>query len=132
MVRVKVFPENRYFPEMLFSRKENVFMCLVVFQKMFRKIFSDVWLCSWKYHRKNIFYLLLTFSQLPNEYIISFIPKNTNKTQNKSHFLGEIAICRLQYLALSWMHSCIGGDMCFKMIIRWFSVLCTRLKLNSA
>ena len=49
---------------MLFSRKENVFMCLVVFQKMFRKIFSSVWLCSWKYHRKHIFYLLLTFSHI--------------------------------------------------------------------
>ena len=46
LVRVKVFSENRYFPEMLFSGKENVFMCLVAFQKMFRKIFSDVWLCS--------------------------------------------------------------------------------------
>ena len=67
-------------------------MCLVAFQKLFRKIFSDFWLCSWKYHRKHIFYLLLTFSQLPNEYIISFIPKNTNKTQKRSHFLGEIAI----------------------------------------
>ena len=31
---------------------------------MFRKIFSDVWLCSWKYHRKHIFYLLLTFSHI--------------------------------------------------------------------
>ena len=58
-------------------------MCLVAFKKMFRKIFSDVWLCSWKYYRKHIFYLLLTFSRLPNEYIISFIPKNTNKTQKK-------------------------------------------------
>ena len=65
-------------------------MCLVVFQKMFRKIFYDVWLCSWKYHRKHIFYLLLTFSRLPNDYIISFIPQNTNKTQKKS--IGEIAI----------------------------------------
>ena len=46
LVRVKVFSENRYFPEMLFSEKENVFMCLVAFQKMFRKIFSDIWLCS--------------------------------------------------------------------------------------
>ena len=34
----------------------------------------------------------LTFSQLPNEYIISFIPINTNKTQKISHFLGVIAI----------------------------------------
>ena len=70
-------------------------MCLVAFQKMFRKIFSDVWLCSWK----HIFYLLLnflTFSQLPNEYIISFIPQNTNITQKKNHQIrtneGEIAI----------------------------------------
>ena len=39
-------------------------MCLVAFQKMFQKIFSDVWLCSWKYHRKHIFYLLLTFSHI--------------------------------------------------------------------
>ena len=39
-------------------------MCLVAFQKMFRKIFSDVWLCSSKYHRKHIFYLLLTFSHI--------------------------------------------------------------------
>ena len=67
---------------MLFSRKENIFMSLVPFQKMFRKIFFDVWLCSWK----HIFYLLLnflTFSRLPNEYIISFISQNTNKTQKK-------------------------------------------------
>ena len=74
---------------MLFSGKENVFMCLVAFQKMFRKIFSDVWLCSWKYHRKYIFTFstccshFLTFSWLPNDYIISFIHQNTNKTQQK-------------------------------------------------
>ena len=37
---------------------------------MFWKIFSGVWLYSWKYYRKHIFYLLLTFSQLPNKYII--------------------------------------------------------------
>ena len=38
----------------------------------------------------------LTFSRLPNEYIISFIPQNTNKTQKKNHQIwtneGEIAI----------------------------------------
>ena len=49
---------------MLFSGKENVFICFVAFQKMFRKIFFDVWLCSWKYHGKHIFYLLLTFSHI--------------------------------------------------------------------
>ena len=66
-------------------------MCLVAFQKMFRKIFSDVWLCSWKYHKKHIFYLLLTFSRLPNEYIILFIPQNTNKTQKKIIKFGHFA-----------------------------------------
>ena len=71
---------------MLFFGKENVFMCLVAFKKKFRKIFSDVWLYSWKYHRKHIFYLLLTFSQLPNKHIMSFIPKNSNKTQKDSIF----------------------------------------------
>ena len=65
---------------------------MVAFQKKFWKIFSDVSLYSWKYHRKHIFYLLLTFSQLPNKHIMSFIPKITNKTQKRSHFLGEIAI----------------------------------------
>ena len=87
---------------MLFFEKENVFMYLVAFQIMCRKIFSDVWLCSWKYHRKHIFYLWLTFSRLPNEYIISFIPQNTNKTQKKKNHqirtnkgeisIGEIAV----------------------------------------
>ena len=72
---------------MLFSGKENIFKCLVAFQKMFWKIFSGIWLCSWKYYRKHIFYLSLTFSQLPNKYMISFIPqyRNTNKTQKKYH-----------------------------------------------
>ena len=31
LVCVKYFPENKYFPEMLFSGKENIFKCLVVF-----------------------------------------------------------------------------------------------------
>ena len=49
---------------MLFSGKENIFKCLVAFQKMFWKIFSGVWFCSWKYHKKHIFYLWLTFSHI--------------------------------------------------------------------
>ena len=35
LVHVKYFPENIYFPEMLFMGKENIFKCLVAFQKMF-------------------------------------------------------------------------------------------------
>ena len=31
LFRVSDFPENTYFPEMLFSGKENSFKCLVVF-----------------------------------------------------------------------------------------------------
>ena len=31
LVCVKYFPENKYFPKMLFSGKENIFKCLVVF-----------------------------------------------------------------------------------------------------
>ena len=49
---------------MLFFEKENIFMCLIAFQKIFQKIFFDVWFCSWKYHRKHIFYLLLIFSHI--------------------------------------------------------------------
>ena len=46
LVRVKYFPENKYFPEMLFSGKENIFQYLVAFQNIFWKIFSGVWLYS--------------------------------------------------------------------------------------
>ena len=62
---------------MLFLEKENIFKCLVAFQKMFWKIFFGVWLCSWKYHRKHIFYLLLTFSHI-------FLTAKRNKTQKKN------------------------------------------------
>ena len=31
LVPVKYFPENKYFPEILFSEKENIFKCLVAF-----------------------------------------------------------------------------------------------------
>ena len=71
---------------MLFLGKENIFKCLVAFQKTLWKIFSGVWLCCWKYHRRHIFYLLLTFSQLPNKYIISFLnPKTQIKPRKKIH-----------------------------------------------
>ena len=68
---------------MLFSGKKNVFMCFVAFQK----IFSDVWLCSWKYHRKHILYLLLTFSHIfsvaKRIYNIIHSSKHKKKTQKK-------------------------------------------------
>ena len=90
LFHVKYFPENTYFPKMLFSGKENIFKCLVAFQKMLWKIFSSVWLCCWKYQRKHIFYYycshFLTFSQLPNKYIISFLNLETQiKPRKKIH-----------------------------------------------
>ena len=103
LFHVKYFSENIYFPEMLFFGKENIFKCLVAFKKMLWKIFSGVWLCCWKYHRKHIFYLLLTFSQLPNKYIISFLNPETQIKPRKKKFIiqsrqgstrGEIARSR--------------------------------------
>ena len=74
-------------------------MCLVAFQKMFRKIFSDVWLCSWKYHRKHIFYLLLIFSHIfsVTKRIHNIIHSSKQKQNpEKNHQIrtneGEIAI----------------------------------------
>ena len=46
LFHVSDFPENTYFLEMLFFGKENIFKCLVAFQKMLWKIFSGVWLSS--------------------------------------------------------------------------------------
>ena len=54
---------------------------------MLWKIFSSVWLWCWKYHRKHIFYLLLTFSQLPNKYIISFLNPETQIKPRKKKLL---------------------------------------------
>ena len=34
LFHVSDFPENTYFPEMLFSGKENIFKCLVALRKM--------------------------------------------------------------------------------------------------
>ena len=76
----------------IFSGNENIFKCLIAFQKMFWKTFSGVWLCSWKYHRKHIFYLLLTFSQLPNKYIISFHNTETQKKQNPEKKIHQIRL----------------------------------------
>ena len=86
---------------MLFSGKENVFMCLVAFQKMFRKIFSDVWLCSWKYHRKTHFLLVahifLVTKRLYNIIYSSKHKQNPEKnhqirTNEGEIVIGEIAI----------------------------------------
>ena len=66
-------------------------MRLVAFQKMFRKIFFGVWLYSWKYHRKHIFCLLLTFSHLFSvakkiyNIIHSSIQKHKQNPEKKYH-----------------------------------------------
>ena len=77
-------------------------MCSCVwlhFKKCFRKYFL-MFGCVLENTIENTFSTccshFLTFSRLPNEYIISFIPQNTNKTQKKNHQIrtneGEIAI----------------------------------------
>ena len=76
-----------------------MFSCVWLhFKKCFEKYFL-VFSCVLENTIENTFFTcfshFLTFSRLPNEYIISFIPqyRNTNKTQKKnhqirSHFLG--------------------------------------------
>ena len=116
---------------MLFSGKENIFKCLIVFGKILWKIFSGVWLCCWKYHRKYIFYFLLTFSQIfsATKQIYNLIPqsRNTNNTQKKKFIIrlrlgsttGEIARSRLGSTTgeiaiedndLVWGRSVLGCD----------------------
>ena len=116
---------------MLFSGKENIFKCLIVFRKILWKIFSGVWLCCWKYHRKYIFYFLLTFSQIfsATKQIYNLIPqsRNTNNTQKKKFIIrlrlgsttGEIARSRLGSTTgeiaiedndLVWGRSVLGCD----------------------
>ena len=81
LVRVKVFPENRYFPE------RKMFSCVWLhFKKCFEKYFL-MFGCVLENTIENTFSTccshFLIFSWSPNEYIISFIPQNTNKTLEK-------------------------------------------------
>ena len=65
----------------IFSGKENIFKCLVAFQKLFWKIFSGIWLYSWKYSRKPIFIMFLTFFHV--SHIFShFLSFQTNISSN--------------------------------------------------
>ena len=76
-----------------------MFSCVWLhFKKCFRKYFL-MFGCVLENIIENTFFTccshFLTFSRLPNEYIISFIPQNTNKTYKKNHQIrtnGEIAI----------------------------------------
>ena len=77
-----------------------MFSCVWLhFKKCFGKYFL-MFGCVLENTIENTFFTccphFLTFSRLPNEYIISFIPQNTNKTQKKNHQIwtneGEIAI----------------------------------------
>ena len=65
----------------------------------FKKIFGKYFLmfgCIFENTIENTFFTccshFLTFSQLLNKHVMSFIPKNSNKTQKDRYFLGEIAI----------------------------------------
>ena len=78
LVRVKVFPEKK------------MFSCVWLhFKKIFGKYFL-MFGCILENTIENTFFTcyshFLTFSQLPNKHIMSFIPKNSNKTQKDSIF----------------------------------------------
>ena len=79
----------------------------------FKKIFGKYFLmfgCVLENTIENTFSTccsrFLTFSQLPNKHIMSFIPKITNKSQKWSHFLSEIAISAISIgeitIAIAW------------------------------
>ena len=84
---------------MLFSGKENNFKYLVIFQKILWKIFYGVWLYGWKCYfptttkikitQKTHF---LTFSHLPNKYIISSLNSETQikPRKKKNHNLVKL------------------------------------------
>ena len=83
--------------------KRKMFLCVWLhFKKCFEKYFL-VFGCVLENTIENTFSTccshFLTFSWLPNEYIISFIPqyRNTNKTQKKNHQI------RLHFLTVSWL-----------------------------
>ena len=71
---------------MLFSGKENVSCVWLHFKKYFKKYFL-IFGCVLENIIENTFCTccshFLTFSRLPNEYIISFIPQNTKKKKKK-------------------------------------------------
>ena len=102
----------------IFSGNENIFKCLVAFQKMFWKIFSGIWLCSWKYHRKHIFYLLHTFSHIFSavKQIYNIIPqyRNTKETKlRKKKFIksGHIETQKKQNQKKKFIRSRSGGEI---------------------
>ena len=70
---------------MLFSGKENIFQCLVAFQNIFWKIFSSVWLYSWKYSKKPNFIMFLTFSCIfsASKQIYHQLQQNPNSSKPK-------------------------------------------------
>ena len=70
---------------MLFSGKENIFWCLVAFQNIFWKIFSGVWLYSWKCSEKPNFIMFLTFSCIfsASKQIYHLLQQNPNSSKPK-------------------------------------------------
>ena len=70
---------------MLFSGKKNIFQCLVAFQNIFWKIFSGVWLYSWKYSKKPNFIMFLTFSCIfsASKQIYHQLQQNPNSSKPK-------------------------------------------------
>ena len=72
---------------MLFSRKENIFQCLVAFQNIFWKIFSGVWFYSWKCSKKPNFIMFLTFSCIFSASKQTYHQLQQNPNSSKPKFL---------------------------------------------
>ena len=93
---VKYFSGVKYFQVKIFSGNENIFKCLVAFEKCFEKYFL-VFGCIFENIIKNTFSTccshFLTFSQLPNKYIILFLidkHKRSKTQQNQFIKFGQI------------------------------------------
>ena len=92
LFHVSDFPENTYFSEMLFSEMENIFKCLVAFQKMLWKIFSGVWLYGWKSYFLQIFHTAIQPKVANFDNQKPQPPKHHHHNNNKNQNHTEIKI----------------------------------------
>ena len=70
---------------MLFSGKENIFKCLVAFQKMLWKIFSGVWLYGWKSYFLQIFHTAIQPTAANSGNQKPQPPKHHHHNKNQNH-----------------------------------------------
>ena len=127
----------------IFSKKKNIFRkCYFgkekyfqVFGNISKNVLKNIFWCFWKYHRKHIFYLLLTFSQLLNKYIISFLNTETQKKQNlEKKFIksGQIERRRKREVRSAAIGTVLRSARCCNRRDAIFAWSCNRLGLWSS